>query len=176
MRRNGFTLIELMIGMAIAAILVMLALPAYRDFRANTQVRNAADTIMHGVRLAQVEAIRLNQNVTLEIDPLVGWEILDAGGVRVGAETFNDSTGQLLITPRPAGAVKLTYSPLGQYIGPNNPDDGTDAVTSIRVSTTSISAPNELRVTTDPVWGGPRVCEPKFVYPADPGGCPVGLP
>ena len=176
MPRNGFTLVELMIGIAIIAILLMLALPTYRDFRANTQVRNAADTIMHGVRLAQVEGIRLNQNVTLEIDPAVGWQIRDAGGVTIGNETFNDPTGQLVITPQPVGAVKLTYSPLGQYIGPNNPDDGSTAVTSIQVTTTAISAPNSLRVTTDPVWGGARVCEPKFVYPADPAGCPAGLP
>lgn len=176
MRRNGFTLIELMIGIVILAILTLLALPTFRDFRANTRIRNTADSIVHGVRLAQVEAIRRNENVTLEIDPAVGWTIRDLADNAVGNEPFSDPTGQIVVEPRPAGAVKLTYSPLGLYIGPNNPDDGSDAITSVRITSTAVSAPNELRVTTDPVWGGARVCEPRFVYPADPAGCPAGLP
>jgi type IV fimbrial biogenesis protein FimT len=174
-RRNGFTLIELMIGIVILAILTLLALPTFRDFRANARIRNTADTILHGVRLAQVEAIRRNENVTLEIDPATGWAIVDLGGTTVMSETFDDPSGQIVIEPTPAGADKLTYTPLGQWVDPN-PDDASAALRSIRVTSTAVSAPNELRVTVDPVWGAARVCEPRFVYPADPAGCPAGVP
>lgn len=176
MRHRGFTIVELMIGIVILAILTLLALPTFRDFRANTRIRNTADSIVHGVRMAQVEAIRRNENVTLEIDPAVGWTVSDATATAVVTETFDDVSGTVVIQTRPPGSSKLTYSPLGQYIGPNNPDDGTAAVTSVRVSSTAIAAPNELRVTMDPAWGNVRVCEPRFVYPADPAGCPAGLP
>ena len=50
---RGMTLIELMIGLAIAAILLLLAAPAYRDFIANTNVRNAAENTVAGLRQAQ---------------------------------------------------------------------------------------------------------------------------
>jgi type IV fimbrial biogenesis protein FimT len=176
MPRKGFTLIELMIGIVILAILTVLALPTFRDFRANTRIRNTADTIVHGVRLAQVEAIKRNENVTLEIDPAVGWTARNVAAAAIATETFNDPSGQMVVELRPAGATKMTFSPLGQFIGPNNPDDGTVAITSVLVSSTAVATPNDLRVTTDPVWGAARVCEPKFVYPADPAGCPAGLP
>lgn len=173
---RGFTLVELLIGMVIMAILMLFALPTYRDFMGNTRIRNTADSLAHGVRLAQVEAIKLNQNVTFEVDPAVGWTIRDLAATDLHVEPFSDTSGQILVDPRPAGAIKLTYSPLGQFIAPTNPDDGTPVITSIRVTHTTMATPNDLRVTTDPAWGSTRVCEPRFTFPADPAGCPVGLP
>lgn len=174
-RRNGFTLIELMIGIVILAILTLLALPTFRDFRANTRIRNTADTILHGVRLAQVEAIRRNEIVRLEVDPASGWSIVDFGGTTVMSETFDDPSGQMVIEPSPSGSTKLTYMPWGEWRNPNDVD-GSDAVRSIRITSTAVSSPNELRVTIDPAFGAARVCEPRFVYPTDPAGCPAGVP
>ena len=57
---GGMTLIELMIGLAIAAILLLLAAPAYRDFIANTNVRNAAENTVAGLRQARAEAVKRN--------------------------------------------------------------------------------------------------------------------
>lgn len=176
MRHHGFTLVELMIGIVILAILTVLALPTFRDFRANTQIRNVADALAQGVRLTQVEAIRRNDNATFETDAATGWTIRDGAGNVVQTENFGIAAGQVVIEPRPVGAVKLTYSPMGLFISPNNPDDGTAVITSFRVTTTTITTPNELRVTTDPALGATRVCEHRFVYPADPAGCPAGLP
>jgi type IV fimbrial biogenesis protein FimT len=177
MRDRGFTLVELMIGMVILAILLLLALPSYREFMGNTRIRNVADSLAQGVRLAQVEAIKRNENVTFEIDgsPATGWTIRDAAATAVHTELFSDAAGQIVVDPRPAGAVKLTYTGIGQYVPGNNPDDGTDAITSIRVTST-LPSPHDLRVATDPSLGvGVRVCDKRFA-PGDPIGCPAGLP
>jgi len=173
MRRNGFTIVELLIGMVIMAILMLFALPTYQEFMGNTRIRNTADSLAHGVRLAQVEAIKRNENVTFEVAPAVGWRIRDLAAADLHVEPFSDTSGLILVDPRPAGALKLTYDPLGRFV-PN--DDATPVMTSIRVTHTTMSTPNDLRVTTDPAWGSTRVCEPRFTFPADPAGCPVGLP
>ena len=176
MRNQGFTLVELLIGMVIAAILMLFALPTYQEFMGNTRIRNTADSLAHGVRLAQVEAIKRNENVTFEVNPAAGWTIRDLAANPVHREPFSDTSGMILVDPRPAGALKLTYNALGQFVTPTNPDDGTPVMTSIRVTHTTMATPNHLRVTTDPAWGSTRVCEPRFTFPADPAGCPVGLP
>ena len=97
-----------MIPKSILVILMLFALPTYRDFMGNTRIRNTADSLAHGVRLAQVEAIKLNQNVTFEVDPAVGWTIRDLAATDLHVEPFSDTSGQILVDPRPAGAIKLT--------------------------------------------------------------------
>ncbi|TMH00654.1 MAG: type II secretion system protein, partial [Betaproteobacteria bacterium] len=60
-RTSGFTLIELMIALAIFAFLVFLAGPIYADFMGNSKIRNAAENTLTGIRLAQSNAIRNNR-------------------------------------------------------------------------------------------------------------------
>ncbi len=64
---RGMTLIELMIGLTIAAILLLLAAPAYRDFIANTNVRNAAENTLAGLRQANAEAVKRNAPVQFSL-------------------------------------------------------------------------------------------------------------
>ena len=95
MRARGFTLIELLIGMAILSILMLLALPTFQTFMANTRIRNTADSLANGIRLAQVEAIRRNRLVELIVDPAVGWTVNDpdlnpAIGGPVHSEPFSE--------------------------------------------------------------------------------------
>lgn len=179
MRTRGFTLVELLIGLAILAILMLLALPTFRDFMGNTRIRNTADSLANGIRQAQVEAIKRNRNVTFEVDAVNGWTIRDPDpvlGGMVEAEPFGDTSGQVLVDPNPPGTFKLTYTALGQYVTPTNPDDGTNVMTSIRVTAPAMAAPHDLRVVADPAWGvGVRVCDKRFGA-ADPVGCPVGVP
>ena len=40
-RQFGFSLIELMIGIAVLAVLVTLSMPMFREWMASTQIRNA---------------------------------------------------------------------------------------------------------------------------------------
>lgn len=62
-RSRGFTLIELMIGLAIMALLLGMGLPAFSAWLANSKVRNAAETLQTGLSLARSEAMRRNQTV-----------------------------------------------------------------------------------------------------------------
>lgn len=72
-RQWGFSLIELMIGVAIVAILLVLAAPSYRTGMQNAQIRTAADSILNGLQLAKVEAVRRNYTVRLELATGAGW-------------------------------------------------------------------------------------------------------
>ncbi len=62
-RQPGFTLIEIMIALGIAAMLMALGLPAFKDFLANSKIRNAAENLQSFLNQARSEAINRNQPV-----------------------------------------------------------------------------------------------------------------
>ncbi|CAN7546824.1 GspH/FimT family pseudopilin [Variovorax paradoxus] len=64
---RGFTLIELMVGIALFALLFTFAYPSYTSFIRNAQVRTAAESIVNGLQLARAEAIRRNSNVQFRL-------------------------------------------------------------------------------------------------------------
>ena len=55
---RGFSLIELLVAIAISVALMMLALPAGQLWIANTKVRTTADALQNGLRMAQAESLR----------------------------------------------------------------------------------------------------------------------
>ena len=172
MRSRGFTLVELLIGVSIMAILALLVTPTLAEFLGNTRIRNTADSIANGIRLASVEAIKRNQNVEFVLDSAVGWSLRDpVNNLILHAEPFSEASGQITVAPQPPGTAKLTYSPLGQYVRPN-PDDLSDPIRWVNLTNAVLTNPHPLRVLADPALGvGVRVCDPKFALP-DPIGCP----
>lgn len=61
---SGFTLIEMMISVAILAILLGLAAPGFQTFIQNTSIRTTAESVQAGLQLARAEALRRNARVS----------------------------------------------------------------------------------------------------------------
>ena len=66
-RQTGITLIELMIGVAIMALLIMLAAPSLTSFIQNRQIRTTAESISGGLQLARGTAMSSNSQVMFSL-------------------------------------------------------------------------------------------------------------
>lgn len=169
-RNPGFTLIELMIAIAIFAILVLLAMPMYSTFIANTQIRTATESILSGIRLAQTEAVKRNGQVEFVLDEAVGWKVnLIEDNSELQKGEFKDGAPKTTVQPL-GKARRVTFNGLGRIMNPN-PGDGSAAVAQVDVTTSmSISDPRKLRVVIGSAYGI-KACD--VALPAtDPAGCP----
>jgi len=102
--QKGFTLIELMIVVAIIGIMAAVALPAYQDYTARAQASEAV-TLIGGLKVAVVEAI---SNNTIE----------NACSSKDAVPEEKDADGTITQVAVPAGALNvaqgLTLS--GKYV------------------------------------------------------------
>lgn len=195
---SGFTLIELMIGLAIAAILLVLAMPGYSTWIADSQIRNAAESIASGLRYAQAEAIRQNSTVQFSINPTSGtggWtaDLIDITtcktvGASVQVGTFREGADRVSFTTSDikgaAGGTVVTFTSLGDRMkdatGAIKNCDGTEMLGEVDIAS-GVAGSRQLNVV---IFGGKsgvagqgnrsgiKICDPK--WPAtDPKGCPA---
>jgi type IV fimbrial biogenesis protein FimT len=65
MRQKGYTLIELMTTLAVAAVLISVAMPSMTSFRQNSQLTGTVNELISIMHLARNTAITTNTRVTL---------------------------------------------------------------------------------------------------------------
>jgi len=64
-RSHGFTLMELMVVLSIAAAVLVLGAPNFNQFRLNNRLTNTANDMLSATVLARTEAIKRQQSIAL---------------------------------------------------------------------------------------------------------------
>lgn len=70
--RPGFTMVELAVGLAIVAILLAAAVPAFTAWIGNARIRSTAEVLLNGIQLARAEAVRRNTRVRFQLTDTAG--------------------------------------------------------------------------------------------------------
>ena len=76
-RVQGFTLIELMITLAISAILLSVAAPAYQSFIGSTALTTATNDLVAALNMARSEALKRDGQVSLRAANIVSDDFAD---------------------------------------------------------------------------------------------------
>jgi prepilin-type N-terminal cleavage/methylation domain-containing protein len=111
-RQSGFTIIELMITLAVFVILMALAVPSFRDLLDKSRLRGATDDIVGLLNLARASAIKLQRNVSVTIN---------ASGWCAGAQSAVDPTPGTAVASGATAACDCTLAssdPAACYLGP----------------------------------------------------------
>lgn len=112
--KYGFTLIELMISLAIFALLLSLAAPSYSLWMASLRVNNVTQNINLAISQARSEAMRTNSLVEITINPNTAWQIkvIDTNSI-INKKIEEESGNTTEMTFTPNSSRKLTFNGLG---------------------------------------------------------------
>src|SRR4030067_1612909 len=89
---SGFTLTELLVLLAVAAILWMMAVPSFKSLIQSQRVKNAGFELYSSLALARNEAIKRNSDVTIatatNANGEPGWVITASDGTVIRNQDF----------------------------------------------------------------------------------------
>lgn len=141
--QTGFTLVELVVVMAIAAILLTLAVPSFNDSIARRRVEGASNELSADLQYAKTQALNNNAGVSLTTSP-TGYVI--SGTTAAGNQTYKTITlnsGLSITQP-----ITLTYSAFRGF-----------PATATAFTISNMQATVQLRVSTD-TTGRVLTCSP----------------
>lgn len=174
--QRAFSLVELMIAVAIIGVVLAYGLPSYGLWIQNVQIRTASESILNGLQTARNEAIRRNVGVQFQLDngSTGQWRVnlfSDPDNVTspLRRRAAEEGTPNVSVGVQPPGADTVTFSALGRVITNN---DASPSLNQIDIDNTTIPVVTDrrnLRIMIPP-GGAIRLCDPK-VAAGDPRTC-----
>lgn len=162
-RRQGFTLIELIIGIAILSIVIAMGVPSYSAWIQNAKLRNAAESILNGLQLARSEAVARNQTVRFALGAGSSWNVClpdpdpDGDCVVIQSRATGDgSSAAITVTTTPPALTTINFSSLGQ---------GTVATIDVDVDPAIMPAADSRNLRILVSGGNVRMCDPNVSAP-----------
>jgi type IV fimbrial biogenesis protein FimT len=185
--QQGFTLIEMIVTVALVAILLRLAVPSFTTWIRNAQMRSVAEALQNGIRKAQSEAAFRNRQVVFSLtndEPTTAqltatasedgrnWitrsvQLLDSAQFESYIEggSFGDSTAGVQI----AGPTGICFNSQGRLVANSTPAISCTG-TAVTYEITRAGAERRLNVTVAP-GGEMRMCDPNKSIATAPDGC-----
>jgi type IV fimbrial biogenesis protein FimT len=189
-RPRGFSLIEMMIAIALVGVLMAIGIPAFRTWTGNAQIRTGAEGVISGLQIARNEAVRRNVNVQFQMqdDPaplpanFLGWNVsIESDGTIIQQRSGNEGSKSAIATVLPAGVDTVTFTGLGRLrldgAGVPRNQDNSLALQFVDVTSQTLSAADSraLRIEID-TSGLVRMCDPKVVAASDTRICRLPHP
>ena len=172
-RPHGFSLIELMIGIAIFSITLTFGVSSYRTWVQNTQIRNAAESIQNGIQRARAEAVKRNTNVAFTLGVGSSWDIsVVTGGAVIESRSGGEGSKNVIVNALDKDgndATTITLSNLGAVVA-NVPLSESLARVDLDSSVLDPADSRDLRVTIG-LGGIVRMCDPNLAAGSSPRAC-----
>ena len=171
-KSSGFTLIELMIAVAIFGILIAVAVPNFRAWLQNTKVRTVAESMQTGIQKARAEALTRNAQVTFTLGANSAWSVgcaivtATCPAVIEQRAATEGATETVTVTPTPGGASTVVFSNLGTRVA--NAADFTQL--DLTFGALGATEKRDLRVVVG-ASGSVRMCDPALSLATNPQGC-----
>jgi len=184
MKQRGFTILELMIAITVAAFILMSTAPSISGWMRNTRIRTAAESMSNGLQQARSEAVRRNQSVSFYL-------VSDSDAVSMSNSCALSSTssGWVVAPNSPEGKCAtdrdtfIAMRPPGNTVGGISVLANASTVTfngygqisnllpinCIKLSNSVDTTARKLNIAVNP-GGQVRMCDPK-VDDSDPRAC-----
>lgn len=152
---RGFTLVELMVTVAVAAILLALATPSFTSLINSNRLAGAANEMVGVLQTARMEAVRLNRTVSVcagcdgNADSLVAFRDEDDNGAAAADEILRVATVNPAVELTAGDDIAFRADGLGRE------DDGNLADTSYRFCIPTDQPENNIRLVT--IASGSRI-------------------
>jgi type IV fimbrial biogenesis protein FimT len=127
-RPRGFTLIEMMITIALAAVLLAIVAPSFRQLIANQRIKTASFDLFSALNYARSEAVKRNAvgGVTLQAGALTngawgtGWRIVDPADASKNLRSWG-AVNNLSVIEEAGPVASVTYGRDGRLTGGTAP-------------------------------------------------------
>lgn len=188
----GFSVLELMITIAVIAILAVLGMPTMAGAISNAKVRSVTEALQNGLRNAQAEAIRRShqtafvltnaapalsataatggKNWYIQVLPLVASETVDSTYFVQGGSFGGETSGVTI-----AGPAAICFNSMGRVVANAAPGLGTGVSCSAPAATitydvTKVGANRTLELQLG-ANGKIRMCDTSRSITTQPDGC-----